>query len=348
MFSKPLAFGLLALGCVTAAAGGAYLATRHNTADVTTPAPAAAATAPAASAVAPASQPVAETEALVAEKAPTAPPTPEKATAPSSEPANSVVVPGPSRRAPAEKSRNARVERPSTATPVGRTVPARDGTGTPAQPDPAVPAPTPVQTAAAPTASEPAKPVDPQPEPVHVPQFEEAILPASSIIGLQVDTPLSSERARVEDRVEARVTRDVMANGRVAIPAGSRVLGSVTLVDKGGKLKERARLGIRFHTLVLADGSDVPLQTEPVYREGESPAGDSAKKIGGAAAVGAILGAIIGGGKGAVVGGSTGAAGGTAAVMAGDRNPATIAPGSIVSVRLSSPVTIQVERRELQ
>jgi type IV secretory pathway VirB10-like protein len=168
------------------------------------------------------------------------------------------------------------------------------------------------------------------------------------VIGLQVETAVSSERARIEDRVEARVTRDVMANGHVAIPAGSRVLGSVTLVDKGGKMKERARLGIRFHTVVLADGTDVALNTEPIYRDGESPAGDSAKKIGGAAIGGAILGAILGGGKGAVIGGSTGAAGGTAVVMAGDRNPATVAPGSIVTVRLASPVTIQVEKREVQ
>ena len=75
-----------------------------------------------------------------------------------------------------------------------------------------------------------------------------------------METSLSSERARVEDRVDARVTRDVLAGGRVAIPAGSRVLGSVTLVDRGGKVKEQARLGVRFHTLVLADGSEVPLQ----------------------------------------------------------------------------------------
>ena len=168
------------------------------------------------------------------------------------------------------------------------------------------------------------------------------------MIGLQVETSLSSERARIEDRVEARVTRDVVAQGRVAIPAGSRVLGSVTLVDRGGKVKERARLGIRFHTLVLADGTEVQLNTEPFYRDGESPAGDSAKKIGGAAAVGAILGGILGGGKGAVIGGSTGAAGGTAATMAGDRNPATLASGSIVTVRLASPVSIEVERREPQ
>jgi type IV secretory pathway VirB10-like protein len=165
-------------------------------------------------------------------------------------------------------------------------------------------------------------------------------------MGLQVDTPLSSERARTEDRVEARVTRDVLAEGRVAIPAGSRVIGSVTLVERGGKVKQPARLGVRFHTLVLADGREIPLHTEPVYREGESPAGESARKIGGAAIGGAILGAIIGGGKGAVIGGATGAAGGSAAVMAGDRNAATLAPGTIVTVRLSAPATIDVEKRD--
>jgi type IV secretory pathway VirB10-like protein len=178
-----------------------------------------------------------------------------------------------------------------------------------------------------------------------VPQFEEVVLPASSVVGLQVDTPLSSERARVEDRVEARVTRDVTSGGRVAIPAGSRVLGSVTLVERGGKVKERARLGVRFHTLVLADGREVPLRTEAIFREGESPANESARKIGGAAVGGAILGAIMGGGKGAMVGGAAGAAGGSAVVMAGDRNAATLPAGTVLTVRLSAPATIEVEKQ---
>ncbi len=165
------------------------------------------------------------------------------------------------------------------------------------------------------------------------------------MIGLQVETPLSSERSRVEDRVDARVTRDVTASGHVAIPAGSRVIGAVTLVERGGKMKDRARLGVRFHTLVLADGREVPLRTEAIFREGESPTGDSARKIGGAAVGGAILGAIIGGGKGAAVGSAVGAAGGSAAVMAGDRNAATLPAGTVVTVRLASPATIEVERR---
>jgi type IV secretory pathway VirB10-like protein len=183
------------------------------------------------------------------------------------------------------------------------------------------------------------------PEPPSVPrepQFEEVVLPASSVIGLQVDTSVSSERARVEDRVDARVTRDVTAAGRVAIPAGSRMVGSVTLVERGGKMKDPARLGVRFHTLVLADGREIPLRTEAIFREGESPGNESARKIGGAAIGGAILGAIIGGGKGAMMGSAAGAAGGSAVVMAGDRNAATLPAGAVVTVRLSGPATIDV------
>src|SRR6185503_5366521 len=93
--------------------------------------------------------------------------------------------------------------------------------------------------------------VEPQraPEP---PQktFEELVVSASSVIGLQTETRITSENARVEDRVEARVTRDVKVGDRVAIPAGARAIGSVMVVERGGKFKERARLGIRFHTLV--------------------------------------------------------------------------------------------------
>ena len=90
---------------------------------------------------------------------------------------------------------------------------------------------------------------------------------------------------------------------------------------------------------------EVPLRAEAIYREGDSPGNESARKIGGAAIGGAILGAIFGGGKGAAIGGATGAAGGTAAVMAGDRNAATLPAGTVVNVRLSAPAAIEVEKR---
>ena len=184
---------------------------------------------------------------------------------------------------------------------------------------------------------------EPAPEPA-APEMLDLVVPADAVLGLQIERTVTSEVARVEDRVEARVTRDVRVGDRVAIPAGSIVQGSVMEVERGGKVKERAKLGIRFHTIVLADGSRLNIRTDSVVREGASPANESAAKIGGAAVGGAILGAILGGGKGAVIGGSVGAAGGTAATMAGGRNPAVLPAGTTVSVRVQQPVTVTVEK----
>ncbi|MDP6579525.1 MAG: hypothetical protein QF681_02630 [Vicinamibacterales bacterium] len=174
--------------------------------------------------------------------------------------------------------------------------------------------------------------------------FVELEIAADSVIGLQVDTPVSTRTAEVEDTVEARVTRNVLVADEVAVPAGTRALGSVVLVEKVGKLRGAARLGVRFHTLVMEDGLQVPIATETIYREGRARGSDSASKIGGAAVGGAILGAIFGGSRGAAIGGSIGAAGGTAAALNSDGDPAGLPPGTMLTVRLSRPVVIGIEQ----
>ena len=175
-------------------------------------------------------------------------------------------------------------------------------------------------------------------------QYQELVIPADSVVGLQIDTAISSDRAKVEDSVKARVTRDVKVHDQVAIPAGARAEGSVTLVDKGGRLKDQARLGIRFHTLVLADGTRVPINTETIFRDGDAPTASSAQKVGGGAIGGAIIGAIIGGGKGAAIGAAAGAGAGSAAVVAGGRQEAVLAPGTALTARINQPVTVTVEK----
>lgn len=351
MFSRPVAIFLLALGCVTAAAGGAYVATRHNATEPAATASSAPAPAATPDALTSSAQPVAETEAAVSGARS------EASLAPRVTKAEALPAPAPRRPdAASPKSTPIQQKPPRNARSepqVARAVPMNSGApvSQPLSEPQAAPVPAPAETMPVPPGSpkpagEGGKPVEPQPEPPRVPQFEEVILPASSVIGLQLETSLSSERARLEDRVEARVSREVMAAGRVAIPVGARVLGSVIEIDKGGKVKAPARIGIRFHTLVLADGTEVALRTEPIYRDGESPAGNSAKKIGGAAVAGAILGGIMGGGKGAAIGAATGAGGGTAAVMSGDRSAVHIAAGQFVTAKLSSPATITVERRD--
>ena len=184
----------------------------------------------------------------------------------------------------------------------------------------------------------------PLPEPAAQKSYEELVVSADSVIGLQSETSVSSERARVEDRVEARVTRDVRVGNRVAIPAGSRAIGVVSQVERGGKFKEHARLAIRFQTVVLADGTRLPISTDAVIREGAAPSDESAKKIGGGAVAGTILGAILGGAKGAAIGGMAGAGAGAGVVAAGDRAAATLHAGEPITIRLLSPVTITSER----
>ena len=176
------------------------------------------------------------------------------------------------------------------------------------------------------------------------PAAQELVIEADSVIGLQVDSFVTTETAEVEDEVHARVTRDVLVTGEVAIPAGAVALGSVTLVERAGRVQGASRLGVRFHTVVLDDGSQVPVVTETVYRESGSGGGERAARIGGAALGGAILGAIFGGRRGAAIGGAAGAGTGAVAALASQGEPAILPYGSTLTVRLSRPAVFIVPR----
>jgi type IV secretory pathway VirB10-like protein len=332
MFSNRLAIAAIGVACVAAAAGGSYLATRQNVGEMAAP------PAQAASATAPVSNPVQETEAVVGDAPKAAPP---------------AVTPAPAPQpAPVPAKRTEPSSRTATRTNKSEHTTARNNAQQPPPLDrswpsssPSSPAPTaPSASESTPThadehSAEPAR----APEPP-APTYEELIVSSGSVIGLQNETALSSEKARVEDKVEARVTRDVRVGGTVAIPAGTKALGTVVVVERGGKFKDRARLGIRFHTLTLADGTRLPISTETIYREGDAPGNSSAAKVGGGAVAGAILGAIIGGGKGAAIGAATGAGGGSAVVMAGDRSAATLPAGTDLTARILNPVPVQVQK----
>ena len=267
--------------------------------------------------------PVEQSEAIVAEEpdavpvaAPAAPPRPTTAR-PAAAPPNRGRV---------------EVQRPTPAPAVASNVPEPPKAPAPAAPVEVVEPPRIVDNQASRTV-EPAGP-----------QYDELVVAADSVIGLEIESAISTERARVEDPVVARVTRDVKVGNRVAIPAGSRAQGEVTTVERGGRLKDRARLGVRFTSIVLADGTRVPIETETIYREGDSPVNESAAKIGGGAIGGAIIGGILGGGKGAAIGSIVGAGAGSGAVAAGGRNAATLPSGTPVTVRVDEPVVVTVER----
>ena len=332
MFSNRLAFLVLGGACVAAAAGGGYLAMRQNT----VPAPAAAAT------IAPAATPAVAPERPVIDRQA------ERAL----EPQAAVTRPTP--KALATTKAGARAQHNDRALSAQAVTTPVAPPPTPVATQAPVPAaePAPLPTPPAPPTSDPGlqppRPEPRAPEPVRLPEppptLEELVVAANSVIGLTTETRLSSETAKVEDRVEARVTRDVRVSNKVAIPAGSRVIGTVTVVDRGGKFKERARLGIRFLTLVLPDGTRLPMSTETIYREGEAPGNSSSEKVGAGAVGGAILGAILGGAKGAAIGATAGAGGGAAVVAAGNRSAVTLPAGTPMTVRVLSPLSITIEK----
>ena len=320
---------VVAASCITIGAAGAFLATRPSTDAAPPPA---VATDLAAGGVEQSEGVIADAPSAPAPTAAPAAPAPAAVVAPPPKPRAESPRPAP---APA-RSASARVPNTPRATeqPRAAIVDSRPIATPPTTLDNRVNQPKPVQ----PIAAEPVLPPAP-PEP----RFVDLVVAPDSVLGLQLESSISSEKARVEDEVTARVTRDVRVGDRVAIPAGSTARGEVTVVERGGKVKERARLGIRFTSVVLADGTRVPIETDTIYREGDSPTGESVAKIGGGAIGGAIIGGIFGGAKGAAIGASAGAGAGTAAVAAGGRNPATLPSGTPLTVRVVKPATVTVE-----
>ena len=304
------AFGALAVFGIVAAGGGAYLANRHNDAAMQ----------PAPMSPAPATSAVTETENSIATPAVAVEPAPLVAAEPAPAPSRPASV---ARRAPAPvRATPPASQRARTSTSSGENA----SSSSPAYTPSAAPVDSPVSAAIEPLENTTVERGPVAPEPPRK-LYDELVIPADSVIGLQVENAVTTERAKVEDQVRARVTRDVRVRDQVAIPAGARAEGSVTLVERGGRLKDQARLGIRFHTIVLADGTRLPINTETIYRDGESPARESAAKIGGGAVGGAVLGAIFGGKKGAIIGSTVGAAGGGVAVATSEAERGDAAAG---------------------
>ena len=313
--------GVLGALCIIAGAGGAYLATRSNQ-----PAPVDASEDLAV--VSPSSSISASAEP---EPPPPQSPVPEDTGRPVASPR-----PSPPPEPAAAVQRRAGLPPPDAAVGVLPDVaPELDALPLPAVTLGALSVAPPMLTPVRPTSPEPMS----APEPPS-PEFEEFVVSVDSVVGVQVETLTTSENARLEDEVIARVTRDVRVRDRVVIPAGAMARGEVTLVERGGRLRDPARLGVRFTLVVLADGTRIPIETDMIYREGDARGGQSASRIGGGAIGGAIIGGIFGGARGAAIGGSVGAGAGTAAALGASRDPAVLPRGAAITVRITTPTTV--------
>lgn len=162
-------------------------------------------------------------------------------------------------------------------------------------------------------------------------------LPEGTRFEVRLDETLSSKTARREDRLTASVATPVRVDGRVVLPAGTRVRGLVDDVQEAERPARSGRLDLVFDRIAFADGAEIPLHSRVVSIEESLDGGDTAKKAGIGAILGGVLGSILGGKKGALVGVVIGGAG---AVVGTSGQDVTLPAGTLLSLRLEREVVV--------
>jgi hypothetical protein len=183
------------------------------------------------------------------------------------------------------------------------------------------------------------------PEPVKLPEaakFLEYTLPAGTEFSVRLNTNVNSATSRATDPVEAAVITPVMLRDMVLVPAGSILKGEVTAAEAAGKVKGRASLTLRFHTLTIEGHDQAYAIAVGVSQVAPATKADDAAKIGVPAVVGGVIGGILGGKKGAVTGIVIGGGAGTAVVLTTAGEEISLAPGTTLTMRLEAPVDIRV------
>jgi hypothetical protein len=204
----------------------------------------------------------------------------------------------------------------------------------------AAPAPSRVEPAPAPRPAAPSTSATTSTTPRSTSSVSALEIPVGTEVDVRLQNSLSSGTAQVEDRFEGTTVADLNINGRVAIPAGSVVRGVVTAVEPGTRTNRTSKMTVSFDQ-VTVNGRSYPIRgTVTQAIEGEGIRGEAGRTAAGAG-VGAIIGGILGGFKGALAGVLIGG-GGTIAATEGKE--VELPQGSILRVRLDSPVQIDPQQ----
>jgi hypothetical protein len=172
----------------------------------------------------------------------------------------------------------------------------------------------------------------------------EITIPAGTILRLRVQNSFGSDTSRVEDPVSATLVTTIRRNGEEVLPAGSTARGFVTSATRSGKVKGRARVGVRFTSITPSRDRDrYSMTTRPWVAVAPATKKKDALTIGVPAAGGAAIGALVGGKKGAGIGALVGGGGGTAAVLSTRGKEIRVGRGATLAVRLIEPLTVRVQ-----
>jgi len=181
------------------------------------------------------------------------------------------------------------------------------------------------QPASAPPPAAPAEPPAPEAEPA--PPADDAppewtdrppaavVVPKATQLAIRLEEAVSSKTHRAGDPFAASLSKDLVVDGWLVAPRGSKVTGLVSAASPSGKVKGLARLSVTLQELRVGEDR-YPLRTAGLSFEAKPTKREDAKKVGIAAGAGALIGAIAGGKKGAAIGSAAGAAAGAGVVLA--------------------------------
>ena len=155
---------------------------------------------------------------------------------------------------------------------------------------------------------------------------------------------ISSRSAKSGDSFSASVLSDVQdSRGRVAIPAGALVNGTITEVKAAAGPNSSGTLTLAVSNVTVR-GKNYPLDASisalDTERQGRGITTGDAAKVGAGAAAGAIVGQVIGKNtKGTVIGAVVGAAAGAGYAVATKDSDIRLPEGTHVVVTLQQRVT---------
>ena len=180
-------------------------------------------------------------------------------------------------------------------------------------------------------------------------------------VPLSLINSVSTKHSAEGDRVYLETVFPLLVNGRIVVPVGSYVAGTVTQIKRPGRVKGRGELYVRFDSLTLPNGvtrdfhgrigqTDGNARNELDRAEGKvrsegNKAGD-ARTVGEATAAGASVGVLAGNaaghaGMGAGIGAAAGAAAGMVGVLLSRGPDAVLARGSTLEMVLDRPVSFE-------
>ena len=159
-------------------------------------------------------------------------------------------------------------------------------------------------------------------------------VPTGSRVLLQLVNEVSTKHAKDGERVYLRTAAPVAVEGRVVIPRGSDVQGTITHTKPAGKVSGKGELFLRFDSLILPNGVSRDFHARPPGEEGKVPGNGKsadARTVMMGTGMGATIGAITRGLPGAAVGGGIGA---LAGVLLSRNQDVMLRPGTHVEMVL--------------